>query len=285
MPGDPALPLVFRYASPTLGLVLEVVSLRRPDLVLRVTRYPSVVVDEGLLTRSFPPASSDGRVAFAVIEGTIRVAGAEPATIGPGGGVATPVDALGALRLSRTTTLELALVGRDGDAPAPLRPFDVARARAIADALRGARDQRAVFADAFDFFERAGYPVAASARALAGSPSERDARLGRALEEQIANLSSQATTRHLGDAVGLSPRQLQRVVREWNARYGFNAGNWRDTRNRWRVQIAAIMLSSPDVAVETLAREVGYASAGALARAMANVGMPAPAEVRRALGG
>ena len=77
------------------------------------------------------------------------------------------------------------------------------------------------------------------------------------MQEQLAHLSSRATTVHLGDSAQLSPRQLQRLVEEFNSRYGINAGNWRDTRNRWRVQIAAVMLSLPQLTVADVAEVPG----------------------------
>jgi AraC-like DNA-binding protein len=51
-------------------------------------------------------------------------------------------------------------------------------------------------------------------------------------------------------------------------------------RNRYRLQFAIVLASIPDIAVSTIADEVGYSSATALARAFANAGLPAPGAFR-----
>jgi transcriptional regulator GlxA family with amidase domain len=57
--------------------------------------------------------------------------------------------------------------------------------------------------------------------------------------------------------------------------------SWRDLRNRWRVQLAVVLLGNARVRVEDVAREVGYASGPALARALAAHGLPNAREIRR----
>jgi transcriptional regulator GlxA family with amidase domain len=162
---------------------------------------------------------------------------------------------------------------------------DLVEARGIADALQAAADQRLTLQRGFALFRRLGAPVNLSVDALHGAPDDRDRRLARAMEEQLTHLATRATTLHLGDTAALSPRHTQRLVREFNARHGLNAGNWRDTRNRWRLQTAALLLSCPQVPITDVAKEVGYASVHALARAFATVGFPTPGALRRRVGG
>ena len=75
----------------------------------------------------------------------------------------------------------------------------------------------------------------------------------------------------------------KRQIQDFNRRYGLNAGNWRDTRNRWRLQTAVLLLSVPSLSIAEIAAKVGYRSPNALARAFAKVGFPAPAELRQEL--
>ena len=49
------------YESPGYGPVADVRALRRPDVVLRRTRYPGVVVDERLLVEVFPTVNHPSR--------------------------------------------------------------------------------------------------------------------------------------------------------------------------------------------------------------------------------
>ena len=101
---------------------------------------------------------------------------------------------------------------------------------------------------------------------------------------QFASLATQADTTSLSELAQLSPRQLQRILRCYNARYNNNGGdNWRDLRNRWRLQVAAVLLSVEGPTVGEIASEVGYGSAPALARAFAKAGFPTPTDLRRRL--
>ncbi|MBS2012744.1 MAG: helix-turn-helix domain-containing protein [Deltaproteobacteria bacterium] len=114
-------------------------------------------------------------------------------------------------------------------------------------------------------------------------PTSRDERIASAIGAQLASLATKASAADLGELATLSPRQLQRVLEKFSATYGINAGNWRDMRNRWRLQIAAVLLTHPDLSVADIAKDVGYATATALARAFAAVGYPPPLELRAAL--
>ena len=283
---EPALFLRHHYASPTLGTVIDNASLRRSDLVLRCTKYRNVIVDERVLTKSFELVTRPQRLlATIVLEGQllVDVEGA-PLRAGPGEGVLHATELLAATRYDRTTTLELDWVASTTSAPRMLAAFDRDRAEALADDLFRELPQRPLFERAFALFREAGAPIESSIDALEGSPTDRDRRIATAMSEQLKHLSSRATTLHLGDTAKLSPRQLQRIVQDFNARYGVNARNWRDVRNRWRVQIAVVLLSVEGLPVETIAKEVGYGTAGALARAMATVGFPPPQELRSRLG-
>lgn len=275
-----ALATTFRHFCAT-GAGLEVQALRRPELILRCTRYERIIVDESILTPVFPLAVPVRALAFIILAGRFLNGPLEAAA----GDVVFQLSTdTRHGRFERTHYLEL-----EWDAPMPGKPEivgkgDLARARDITSRLLTS-PQVDVLRDAFDFFRTAGVPLGdLAAERLEGMPSVLDQRLARAMEAQLENLSTRATTLHLGEDAKISPRHLQRLIHAFNARYGMNAGNWRDTRNRWRLQIAVALLSVPELTVQDVAAQVGYADAAALARAFSNAGFPSPTEVRRQLG-
>lgn len=86
----------------------------------------------------------------------------------------------------------------------------------------------------------------------------------------------------LGEIAGLSTRHMQRIYAQFCSTYCMDFSSWRDTRNRWRVQLAAVLLSRPELSQTDIAANVGYRSTPALARAFARAGLPSPGELRRA---
>jgi transcriptional regulator GlxA family with amidase domain len=123
-----------------------------------------------------------------------------------------------------------------------------------------------------------------SVDALVGEPTDQDRLLAQGFEEQLENLTSHSAIGfEIVDSMHLSERQLRRLVGDFYARYGINARSWRDVRNRMRVQTAVLLLSRPELTVAQVAREAGYASPNALARAFSKAGFPPPAIVRQRL--
>jgi len=276
---------VLHYASPSVGTIVRVASLRRPDLVLRCTSYPNVVVDERVLSPVFDLIAPPSRMlALLVLEGEMFVeTGGRTIRASAGNGIMLEAKLLASARHEKTTTLELEWNAPETAPPESLRPFDVDRAAAIATELSAPGSQRALLERSFALCRELGVPLGHEIDRLEGSPTDRDRRIACAMEEQLAHLSSRATTFHLGESAKLSPRQLQRLLQDFNSRYGISARTWRDTRNRWRVQIAAVMLSVPELSIAAIAKEVGYASGNALARALVNAGLPSPVELRHRL--
>ncbi|MFO0548732.1 MAG: AraC family transcriptional regulator [Polyangiaceae bacterium] len=126
----------------------------------------------------------------------------------------------------------------------------------------------------------AGVPLAPSSEADLCEPvSDAIAKLGRALDTLQSNLHGAPMMIDLEKHLGLSARQLNRLVSEFNERYGFNASGWRDTRNRWRLLMGATLMTAPDATAATVANAVGFASTSTFCRALANVGLPAPGEI------
>lgn len=268
---------------------VEVLAARRPEVVLRRTRYSGLVVDERLLSRAYPDVEyPDRRQVIILLDGAMRLGAARglPALeLRPGDALALAPRELARARLENATFLDLEWTAAGGEADAASRLLGrVDRRRATRVGARlaaGPGDDRVLFSEAFSLFASVGATLGSlDAHTLSGSPSARDLRLARAISAQLADLRTGATTIGMSEIATLSPRQLQRAIAEYCRRYSINSASWRDYRNRLRVQIAMALLSLPSLAVRTVANEVGYRSAAALARALAALGLPPPQEVR-----
>lgn len=289
MPSTLGLPMHMRFVARTCRAEVDVRSLRRPELVVRSTRYANIVVDERILTRAFPIIAPPSRLLLVVLlEGRLSVGAPESAfDVSPGEAILVVPEMTRAMRWVDARFVDVEWTAPDAASltePRRLgRPDEALVQRILRGLEEDGEDHRARFAEGIELVRSLGVAIPIESAALSGAPSERDVRLARAIGEQLANLADAASTLHFGEIAELSPRQLQRVVGEFAARYGMNAGNWRDMRNRWRVQLAAVLLSLPETNVGVAAKEVGYASTAAVARAFANAGFRPPTEVRQAL--
>jgi AraC-like DNA-binding protein len=108
---------------------------------------------------------------------------------------------------------------------------------------------------------------------------ERAQDLTRALDEALSALAKQPMMGDLSERLGVSTRQLNRIVRDYNETYGFNATGWIDTRNRRRLLIGATLMTAPKATASYVARVVGYRSATAFARALGLASLPPPSEI------
>ncbi len=100
--------------------------------------------------------------------------------------------------------------------------------------------------------------------------------LSNVLDRVLSSLDGGPTLVDLDGALGLSPRQLNRVVSEFNRRYGFNSLGWRDTRNRRRLLVGASLMTAARARTELVARAMGYASPTSLCHAFAQANLPSP---------
>lgn len=260
----------------------------------------NVISEDALLVRGFDRRGAVGRpVATLLFEGRarVRVPGHDRA-LSPGDlcVIASKGEVLMRQEGERYATLVVEWApGVFGDRPLEAisvrrpPPEMTAPLRALAAALSDA--------PAADDVDIAG--AWAALRALGVPLHERDAagltepiappilRLAGALDQLQSNLRGAPMMVDLEAALGLSSRQINRVVQEFNERYGFNAAGWRDTRNRWRLMMGATLMTAPAASAEAVARAVGFASAATFSRALANVGLPPPGEIAnlvRALG-
>lgn len=287
-----ALRQVLRFVPRSAPALVEIVSLKRAEVIVRRTRYSGIVVDERVLTRSFPwiPRAPTLQV-FVLLAGVVEIAardGSSALRMRPGDvALLSPSDASHA-RYEDVSYLDLEwkpAAPPSGPAVHALAPVELARAADLGERLvAGATPDAAIFSEAFALLRGAGAPLGELAvDAFEGGPSARDLRIAQAITAQIAELRTAASALSLADHAELSPRQVQRIFAQFCARYRLNAASWRDMRNRYRLQTAIALASIPAISVATIADEVGYASPAALARAFANAGLPSPRELRAAI--
>ena len=112
--------------------------------------------------------------------------------------------------------------------------------------------------------------------ALVEKASGSVARLSRALDAVLSQLAGGPAMADLDEALGLSPRQINRIVGQFNERYGFNSSGWRDTRNRRRLLVGASMMTAPGAKTELVARAMGYSSPTGFCHAFDASGLPSP---------
>jgi hypothetical protein len=157
-------------------------------------------------------------------------------------------------------------------------------ARAFASRIAAAEDDTDGVAEAlapvWEAFRAHGIPLIEAGEDRLKEPVDPAVlRLSRALDAMQSNLSGAPMMVDLEAALTLSSRQINRLVQEFNERYGFNASGWRDTRNRWRLMIGATLMTAPGATAEGVARAMGFASAATFSRALANAGFPPPGEI------
>lgn len=282
-----ALSLPMSFTCTRAPVRVSVSSLRRTDVRARVTHYDGVVVDERILTPRFPAVLGPERMqVFVLLAGEVTLHLDAPTPLAIGDAWLMPRLAIhrGRFRNARFFEIDWA-----AETPVPVAPLGASPALvALADELARVPDeghaQRSYLERLLSAMVALGAPVPPEVRALeAEGPTPRDLRLGAAVAEQFAHLVREATIPHFSEDAALSGRQLQRIVADFHRRYGLNATNWRDTRNRWRIQVAVVLLSVPSLSVADIAAEVGFSDATALARAFARWSLPSPSELRAAL--
>jgi AraC-like DNA-binding protein len=259
----------------------------------------NVVSEDGLLTRGFDRRGALGRpVATALLEGRARLRlPGEERWLGPGDlCVIAGKNAL----LMRQEGPRYRSVVVEWEPPAwgarpaaaiavtSLSPASRAPIEALAAALLAAEGRvepaLAALPPAWEALRGEGVPLAeAGAERLREPVAEPLLRLARALDAMCSNLRGAPMLVDLESALALSTRQINRLVQDFNTRFGFNAAGWRDTRNRWRLLMGATLMTAEGATPEAVARAVGFASAATFSRALANVGLPPPGEIAAAV--
>ncbi len=284
-----ALRTTMRYASKLAPIVIAQHAVRRPGVVLRDTLYQGAVVDERVLTPVFPWVVWPSRLSLlAVRRGSIVWEGGAAQ---PGDVLLLTPETASIMRFEGTAFVELEWTSPRASeyrGVMTLGRVGVAEIDRIADAIADAAvPPRRALAAAVVLGRSLGAPLEGlDPAAWDEAVTPRDEKIARAVCGMLENMAVAADTMHLGEEAAMSPRQLQRVLTKFGETYGLGVKSWRDLRNRWRLQVAAVLVAHPDVEVGDVAAEVGYASGPALARAFAKAGFPPPLEVRRrVLGG
>jgi AraC-like DNA-binding protein len=259
----------------------------------------NVVSEDALLVRGFDRRGALGRpIATVLLEGRarLRVPGHER-TLEPGElcVAASKIDILmrqeGPRYRSMVWEWEPGAWGERPPEPLAVRRVPEATCAALtalAEALRDQPGEASQVADAiaegWASLRALGVPlVEVDGARLVEPVSEPTLRLARALDALQSNLRGVPMMTDLERALRLSVRQINRLVQEYNERYGFNASGWRDTRNRWRLMMGATLMTAPGATPDAVARAVGFASAATFSRALANVGLPPPGEIAAAV--
>lgn len=76
-------------------------------------------------------------------------------------------------------------------------------------------------------------------------------------------------------------RTARRRLSEIAAEYGLAYPRWQTLRQRWRLALAALMLTLPDVTPDDVRREVAFASTATLCHALRRAGLPTPRAIQR----
>jgi AraC-like DNA-binding protein len=285
-----------RSVAPALGALVETRSLLHPSFRLDVTHNERIVHDERLQrTLAYRRPDPKRSWLLAVVEGRMQVEGAGIARwLGPGD-VVLARDRAGLLVRQegerfvavsvawQDDTLARGLHGgaritrlREADfqgleqAAATIAPH--LTANAAGEAFRGALAHlRSVVP--FDVDAPSAWREEAPPQATI---------LSRALDRTLSNLSRQPMMVDLEREVGVSSRQLQRLVARFNAHYGFDERGWRDTLVRRRMLVGCCLMTVPGATTDLVASALGYGSATAFCRAFAESRLPSPMNIRAA---
>lgn len=278
-----------RVEAPELGAMLSNRALVHTRFRLHAVHNARVVSEDALFVRAYARAGRVERpIATVLLEGRARItAHGERVWLEPGD--LALVDEKGAIQMRQEGERYAALAFEWDEGWLGARPVGVSKVALPAPAIDCARD----------VWERVGDDAGAAhvahlVRALAaeGAPltprpeaeleevaPERMASVAAALDEALSKLADQPMTADLERTLGLSTRQIHRLVAEYNERYGFNSAGWIDTRNRRRLMMGATLMTAPNATARYVAAVVGYKSAAAFARALADAGFPPPSAI------
>jgi AraC-like DNA-binding protein len=112
-------------------------------------------------------------------------------------------------------------------------------------------------------------------------PAKAFALLWAALRPMIERLYLNPTLQEVGDASGVSTRQLDRYVQRFVTSFGLVGERWRSATLHIRLKLAIILLSADGATVSEVASAVGYGSSDAMARMFRDAGLPGPATVQQ----
>jgi len=263
-------------------------ALVHPKLRLHAVRNGNVISEDALLLRAFHRAGAVGRPVVTIVlegHGTVRAYGREACVTA---GDLLAMDFKGAISMRQEGVRYEALAFEwDPELLGPrpgaffqrrLGGAELVRARSVWRMIvSGEGTPESLIHETIAVMVSTGLDLRTPAASVLEDPvPESTRKMARALDLALSNLEGQPMTADLEKLLGLSARQVNRLVAAYNLRYGFNSVGWRDTRNRRRLMMGATFMTAPGASVTEVARFVGYRSPTAFARALADAGMPPP---------
>jgi hypothetical protein len=278
-----------------LGAALESHALVHARFRLDATRNRNVVSDERLWLRAFGRKGHVGRPVLAVVlEGRASIEHEGRRTFLEPGVLATfpnKRDMVARQEGARFVGFFLEWdPGTLADAPCAthattrLSVPDTHALRALVDGVaarpKTPGDAQGLFTAVVGALARAGAPVRAPADALLAEPVPAACHAIRtALDRSLSDLHARPMIVDLERSLGASPRHIQRLVVAFHARYGFDAGGWRDALRRRRMLVGTALMTAPGATTDLVARALGYGSPTAFCHAMADSRLPTPTAV------
>lgn len=284
-----------------LGAFLETHAAVHTRYRVHVVRNENVVSEDALSMRAFDRKGQVGRpVVTVILEGNARLAAYdEKRWLGRGEMSVIESKAAITMRQGRagepfaSVAIEWELGSLGGARP---KGFTVRTLNA--PALESIATQARILSERETTIDRAAQAIASIVGVVreAGAPfdeprpdalieevPEQTRRLARALDELLSDLRKRPMVVDLDQVLGLSTRQINRIVAAFNARYGFNSVGWLDTRSRRRLMMGAALMTAPGADTETISTAVGYGSPAAFCRALGEAGLPSPATIAQAV--
>jgi hypothetical protein len=279
-------------AVPSLHASLATVALLHSSFRLHVVRNRNVVSEDRLSLRAFDRKGHLGRpVLTVVLEGRARIEceGAERWLEAGDVSLLHHKDAV-VMRQDGESFESLAIEWEPGTLgarptgwqtgrlPAPV--FERLRELAGTVGTSDVRREASRFAAIVGLLRGSGAPFdSVDAGMLVEPPLQHMAAVARALDATLSDLAAQPMMVDLHRALGVTPRHMQRLVTAFHEHYGFNATTWRDALNRRRLLLGVAMMTAPGATTERTALAMGYGSATAFCRALAQAGLPSPSAV------
>ncbi|HEY1694244.1 MAG TPA: AraC family transcriptional regulator [Polyangiaceae bacterium] len=288
-----------RTALPELHASLATHALVHSAFRLHVVRNQGVVSEDRLSLRAFERKGHLGRpVLTVVLAGRARLeCGGAARWLEPGDVSLAPYKDAIVMRQDGPRFESLALEWEPGTLGARPATWETARLpvgfyeqlRRLVDAVTDASADTALaaarFAAIVSLLRASGAPLGdVPPCALVEDVPEHMGTLSSALDGTLSNLAESPMMVDLDQALGVTPRHLQRLVTAFHERYGFNAGGWRDALNRRRLLIGASMMTARGATTERVALAMGYGSATAFCRALSQAHLPSPSAVSRVVG-
>lgn len=280
---------------PDLGAALTTRAFVHLAHRVHLVQNTGIVSEDNVARRAFTRKGAVGRpVLTVVLQGRARIRADEdrPCWLESGGVAVMPSKAALSVRQDGATYAALVVewdVGTLGPRPAPdagrLSVRALGRVGALVADLRASGEGREVpdvvraerLAALFDALRAEGLPLrAVDARELVEPVDPETLKLAALLDRLLNRLEERPMAVDFERALGVGFRDVTGLVAGFNARYGFNSGDWRDTVLRRRLLGGMVMMTARGARTERVSAALGYSSPTAFCRAMADAGFPSP---------